>query len=266
MKNFVRKNIKLMFLITAVLLLSSFIIKQVNKPTLYLIGDSTVKNGQGNGGGGLWGWGNFIGGYFDTTRISVENDALGGTSSRTFISKGLWDKVLAKVKAGDYVMMQFGHNDSGPLDDTARARGTIHGVGDEQKDIFNPILKKQETVYTYGWYLRKFVSDTRAKGATPIICTLIPRDNWKDGKVNRNNINSYGEWATQVAKQTNTYLIDLNNLIADDYDKEGQDKVKTYFGPKETVHTGLEGAQLNAIFVITGVKMLPALDLNKYLK
>src|SRR5476649_1152461 len=112
MNNFVRKNIKLTLLMTAIVLLSSFIIiKQANKPTLYLIGDSTVKNGQGNGGGGLWGWGNFIGGYFDTTRISVENDALGGTSSRTFISKGLWDKVLAKVKPGDYVMMQFGHND-----------------------------------------------------------------------------------------------------------------------------------------------------------
>jgi rhamnogalacturonan acetylesterase len=267
MMNFARKNINLILLGTAILLLSSFVvIRQANKPTLYLIGDSTVKNGKGKGDGGLWGWGNYIADYFDTTRIAIENDALGGTSSRTFQTKGLWDNVLVKIKPGDYVMMQFGHNDSGALDDSARARGTIHGVGDEQKDIFNPILKRQETVYTYGWYLRKFVSDTRAKGATPIICTLIPRDNWKDGKVNRNNVNSYGEWATEVAKQTGTYLIDLNNLIADDYDKEGQDKVKTYFGPKETVHTGLEGAQLNANFVITGVKLLPTLTLNKYLK
>jgi rhamnogalacturonan acetylesterase len=96
------------------MLLSSFMLmKPADKPTFYLIGDSTVKNGKGKGDGGLWGWGNYIAAYFDTTKIAVENDALGGTSSRTFQTMGLWDKVLAKVKPGDFVIMQFGHNDSG---------------------------------------------------------------------------------------------------------------------------------------------------------
>lgn len=110
------------------ILLSSFVLMaRQDRPTLYAIGDSTVKNGKGKGDGGLWGWGNYIAAYFDTTKINVENDALGGTSSRTFQTKGLWDSVLKKLKPGDYVLMQFGHNDSSPLDDTARARGTIKG-------------------------------------------------------------------------------------------------------------------------------------------
>lgn len=71
-----------------------------SKPTVYTIGDSTVKNGSGDGAGGLWGWGDAINQYFDTTKISVENHALGGTSSRTYQTKGLWDEVHNKLKPG----------------------------------------------------------------------------------------------------------------------------------------------------------------------
>src|SRR5690242_20304706 len=109
------------------------------RPTLYIIGDSTVKNGKGKGDGGLWGWGNFLAEGFDTSKIAVRNFALGGRSSRTFITEGHWDDVLSQLKKGDYVIMQFGHNDGGPLDDTARARGTIKGTGEETRDIYNPI-------------------------------------------------------------------------------------------------------------------------------
>jgi rhamnogalacturonan acetylesterase len=266
MKSFAFKQFKLFLLLLLVAIFSSFIIiRQANKPTLYLIGDSTVKNSKDKGDGGLWGWGHYIAAYFDTTRIAIENDALGGTSSRTFQTQGLWDKVLVKIKPGDYVMMQFGHNDSGALDDTARARGTIKGIGDEQKDIYNPIMKKQETVHTYGWYMSKFVNDIKAKGATPIMCSLIPRNSWKDGKVSRNNVDSYAEWAEEVAKDSKIYFIDLNKMVADVYDKEGQEKVKTYFGTADNVHTVEAGARLNAKYVIEGVKLSPKLGLNKYL-
>jgi lysophospholipase L1-like esterase len=160
MKKMMRTNAGLGLLLTLVILLSSFMLmKPADKPTFYLIGDSTVKNGKGKGDGGLWGWGNYIAPYFDTTKIAVENDALGGTSSRTFQTMGLWDKVLVKIKPGDFVIMQFGHNDNGALDDTARARGTIKGIGDEQQEIYNPIRKVKEVVHTYGWYMRKFVAD-----------------------------------------------------------------------------------------------------------
>ncbi|UOE51132.1 rhamnogalacturonan acetylesterase [Mucilaginibacter sp. SMC90] len=268
MKKMMRTHAGLGLLLMLVILLSSFMLmKPADKPTFYLIGDSTVKNGKGKGDGGLWGWGNYIAPYFDTTKVAVENDALGGTSSRTFQTMGLWDKVLVKIKPGDFVIMQFGHNDAGALDDTARARGTIKGIGDEQQEIYNPIRKIKEVVHTYGWYMRKFVADIKAKGATPIICSPIPRNTWKDGKsAGRNNENNYGQWAREISEQTGAFFIDLNKLIADDYDQEGEAKVKsTYFGTDAT-HTLEPGAQLNAKFVIHGIRSYNQLGLNKYLK
>src|SRR5581483_10165911 len=106
-------------------------------PTLWIIGDSTVRNGQDTGNNGQWGWGNPIASYFDTTEINVQNWALGGTSSRTFISIGRWDKVLSQIKPGDFLIMQFGHNDSSPINDNSRARGTLKGNGDETQEIDN---------------------------------------------------------------------------------------------------------------------------------
>ena len=96
-------------------------------PTLFVVGDSTVKNGTR----GQQGWGDPLIGLFDQAKVKVENHAIGGRSSRTFITEGRWDKVLAAARAGDFVLIQMGHNDGGPLDDTARARGTIRGVGEE---------------------------------------------------------------------------------------------------------------------------------------
>jgi lysophospholipase L1-like esterase len=84
------------------------------RPTLFLIGDSTVRNGSGTGAGGLWGWGAFLGDHFDVTRIRIVNRALGGRSSRTFLTEGLWERVLQEIRPGDFVMIQFGHNDGGP--------------------------------------------------------------------------------------------------------------------------------------------------------
>jgi len=255
------------FLLVAVLtLFSSFMLfkKENNKPTLFFIGDSTVKNGRGDGAGNMWGWGDLMSPLFDTSKIKLENDALGGTSSRTFLTKGLWEKVLNKIQKGDFVIMQFGHNDASPLDDTARARGTIKGVGDSTKEIYNPITKQQETVYTYGWYLAKFVKDIQSKGATAIICSPIPRNDWKEGKVLRYNGTSFGLWAKQTAESTGAYFIELNNLVADEYDELGPEKVKPFF-PNEHTHTSREGAALNAACVVKGIKELKKCKLEKYL-
>ncbi len=255
-----------LFLVVTVILFSSFIIfnKEKKKPTLFFIGDSTVKNGRGDGSGNMWGWGDLMAPLFDTTKIKIENHALGGTSSRTFLTKGLWDKVLLKIQKGDYVIMQFGHNDSSPLDDTARARGTIKGVGDSAKEIYNPITKQQEVVHSYGWYLTKFTNDAKAKGATVFICSPIPRNDWKDGKVLRYNETSYGLWARQTAEATGAYFIDLNSLTADEYDAIGAEKVKPFF-PNEHTHTSKEGAALNAASVVKGITQLKKCKLKKYL-
>jgi rhamnogalacturonan acetylesterase len=224
-------------------------------PTLFLVGDSTVRNGHGDGANGQWGWGEPLVEFFDTAKINVVNRAIGGRSSRTYITEGHWDDTLALMKPGDIVLLQFGHNDSGPLDDTARARGTLQGVGEETKEIENPILQRHETVHTYGWYMRKYVGDTIAKGATPIICSPIPRKIWKDGKVVRNT-QDYGGWARQVASQQHVAFVDLNEIIARRYDALGEAKVEALFADPHT-HTSRTGAELNAECVVAGLKALP---------
>lgn len=242
---------------------SSFVLWKKQKPVFYIIGDSTVRNGDGNGKNQQWGWGSFIADHFDTTKIGIRNNAIGGRSSRTFITEGRWDKILATLKKGDYVIMQFGHNDAGPLDDTARARGTIKGIGDESKEIYNPIAKKQEVVYTYGWYIRKYIRDAKAKGAIAIVCSPIPRNDWKEGKVMRSS-ESYAKWANEVAKQEGAYFIDLNEIVASKYEEIGAEKVKPFF-PVDHTHTNIDGAKLNAELVIKALKEMKPGKLKKYL-
>lgn len=231
-------------------------------PTLFLIGDSTVRNGKGDGANGQWGWGEPLVDYFDATKINVVNRALGGRSSRTYLTQGQWDRVLEMLKPGDSVMMQFGHNDSSPLDDAARARGTLKGIGDETQEIDNPITKKHEVVHTFGWYLKKFVEDARAKGATPIICTLIPRKTWEDGKMVRNKAD-YAGWAAAVAEAGKVPLVDLNEIVARRYDQLGPEKVEPLFADPHT-HTSRAGAELNAECVIAGLKGLAANPLSSF--
>jgi lysophospholipase L1-like esterase len=232
-------------------------------PKLFLIGDSTVRNGRGDGANGQWGWGEPLVDLFDTSKINVVNRAVGGLSSRTYYA-GYWQDTLAMIKPGDFVMMQFGHNDGGPLDDAARARGTLRGVDDEAREIYNPITKQHETVHTYGWYLKQFIADARAKGATPIMCTLIPRKIWKDGKISR-EADTYAGWARQVAASERTPLIDLNELIAQRYDALGPEKVEPLFGDPHT-HTSRAGAELNAAGVVDALKALSPDPLAAYIK
>jgi lysophospholipase L1-like esterase len=232
-------------------------------PSLFLIGDSTVRNGSGDGSNGQWGWGEPIAAYFDQTKINVVNRAVGGLSSRTYLTGGYWEQTLAMVKPGDFVLMQFGHNDASPVNDDSRARGTIRGNGEETEAIDNLLTKQHEVVHTYGWYLRKYIGDAKAKGATPIVLSMIPRNNWADGKVRRAS-GSYGKWAKEAAEGGGALFIDLNEISARRMEELGQEKVKTFF-PHEHTHTNAEGAELNAHSVIAGIKAMPNLLLNKYL-
>ncbi|MDP9172154.1 MAG: rhamnogalacturonan acetylesterase [Acidobacteriota bacterium] len=229
-----------------------------NLPTLFLIGDSTVRNGHGDGSNGQWGWGEPIVELFDTTKINVVNRAVGGLSSRTFLTGGYWAKALAMMKPGDYVLMQFGHNDGGKVDGPTGYRSSLPGVGDETQQAGG-----SEMVHTFGWYLKQFIADTRAKGATPIVCSLIPRKIWKDGKISRNS-DDFGGWAQQVAISEKTPFIDLNEIIAREYDKLGEAKVEPMFADPHT-HTSRIGAELNARAVISGLKALSNDPLAPYL-
>jgi len=248
------KSLKILSFLCLALLFFNFTLKQENKPTVFMVGDSTVKNGKGDGSGGLWGWGDYIGQFLDTTKLNIENHALGGTSSRTFQDKGLWIAVLNKLKKGDYVLIQFGHNDDGPVNDSLRARGTIKGIGNETQEIDNILTKKHEIVHSYGWYIQKVIREAKSKGAIPIVCSPIPRNDWKEGKVPRNNT-SYGLWVKQIAEKEKVTFIDLNDKMALEMEKLGEQKVTgTYFYKKDHTHTSAKGAVLSASVIIDQLK------------
>jgi len=241
------------------LVIPAYAQKPKELPTLFVIGDSTVNNSDG----GAQGWGNVIGEYFDTAKITVQNRARGGRSSRTYFTEGLWDKVLAEIKPGDFVLIGFGHNDGGPID-KEKFRGSIRGIGEETQEVDNTMTGKHETIHTYGWYIRRFVSDAKAKAALAIVFPQIPRNIWKNGQVERVSDN-YGLWAKQVASAEKVQFIDLNEIVAKQYEKEGPEKVgSTYFTTKDHTHTSPAGARLNAESVIEGIEHLKNSSLRKY--
>jgi lysophospholipase L1-like esterase len=225
-------------------------------PSLFLAGDSTVRQGQGDGAeGGQWGWGDYVAPYFDTAKINIVNRAVGGTGVQTFMATH-WENLLSLMKPGDVVMIQFGHNDNPP-------RGPLPGLGEETGERENPRTKEKQMMHTWGWYLRKYIADTRAKGATPIICSLIPRKTWKDGKVVRQT-DTFAGWAAAVAASEKVPFVDLNDLIATRYEALGAEKVNAFFADEHT-HTTLAGAQLNAEIVVGALKSLPENPLAAYM-
>lgn len=236
-----------------------------DNPVLFLVGNSTMRTGTlGNGNNGQWGWGCFIDSYFDSEKITVENHALGGMSSRTFY-ECLWPDVLAGVRKGDWVIIELGHNDNGPYD-SGRARASIPGIG---KDTLHVTIKEtgeKRIVYTYGEYMRRFINDVKARGAHPVLMSLTPRNAWADAdstvieRVDR----TFGKWARQVAKQTKVPFIDLNEISARKFEQFGKEKVKTMFYI-DRIHTSEFGAKVNARSAVEGLRSLKNLGLAKYL-
>ena len=234
-------------------------------PRLILIGDSTVRCGSGHGEGGQWGWGQVLPAHFDTARIFIENRAIGGRSSRTFLTEGRWEKALQRVRPGDFVLMQFGHNDGGKMFDTDRPRASIKGNGDETKEGIVEATGKQETVHSYGWYLRKYIADTLAKGATPIVLSLVPRNRWEGDSVIRAD-RDYGKWAAEAARQGGAQFIDLNDFVAKRYEKMGQSRVaRDLFLKTDWTHTVQAGAKINAECVVAGIRGLSDCQLKDFL-
>ena len=225
-------------------------------PTLFIVGDSTVNNN-----GAMRGWGQEIGAFFDPAKINVVNRAIGGRSSRTFQTEGRWDKVAADLKPGDFVLIQFGHNDVGRFDDpAAKGRPSLHGDGEETQNITRPD-GTTETVHTFGWYMRKYGADTKAKGATAIYCSMVPHKNWTDGKIMRGERATFVPWTAAAAKATGAAYIDLNEMSALAYEKLGPEKVEALFADKNT-HSTPAGAALNARGVVAGLRALPGAPLD----
>lgn len=232
-----------------------------DNPVIFTIGDSTVKN-EDSGEDSMWGWGSVLGELFDESRISVENHAMAGRSARTFLDEGRWDKVYNALRPGDYVIMQFGHNDGGDIN-TGKARGELHGSGPESKVFRMEKTGKNKVIYTYGWYLRKFIMDAKEKGAIPIVLSHTPRNKWTNGKI-ESNAHTFGKWAREAAMASGACFIDLNGISGEKLQSLGEGNTFGYFKNDHT-HSSLKGARLNASSIAEGIKGLP-IDLKLYLK
>ncbi len=124
-------------------------------PTLFLVGD--VPTGAASG-------------VFDAAHLNVVASAAGGRTTRGYINSGEWDRVLAEVKPGDTVLLEFAPATLSDADKTAATR-TLNGIGDGTFDYLDPGTQKLELVHSYGWYLRRMVVDTINHGASPILCS-----------------------------------------------------------------------------------------------
>lgn len=252
-----KKSIHYSFLLlAAVFLLAAFMAPP--KPVFYLVGDSTTNNPNRP-----WcSWGQVIFNYFDTTKLSVQNRAIAGRSTRQFMNEGRWKTIMSTLKPGDYVIVEFGHNEGG-TPDTSRTgrRAVLKGNGDDS--VVVNYATGREVVHSYGWYLRKFASDAKSKGATVMIASMVAGNAFRDGKVMRADA-SYGGWAKQAAQQAGAYFIDANNIIADKFEKMGPEIVKDFY-PYDGVHTNVAGAGINASCIIAGIKGDTTNTLNKYL-
>jgi lysophospholipase L1-like esterase len=238
-------------------------------PRLFVAGDSTASYYEPNPSN-QQGWGAVLQPLFDARKLEVVDVARGGRSTRTFITEGHWDRMLERLREGDFVIIQFGHNDAGALNQEPpgstrplRARGTIPGIGAESQEIDNVLTGQRETVYSFGWYLRKMISDVRAKHATPILLTLTKTNVWKDDRIPC-AFESYRQWTYQTAVDEKVPFLDLTRIIADRYQREGPDAVKAQF-INDTVHTNITGAEANARDVVSGLRAMQTLPLRNWL-
>jgi rhamnogalacturonan acetylesterase len=219
-------------------------------PALFLVGDSIMKTGTGNGERGPWGWGSEIVSFFDPAKIHVYNEGMGGRSSRGYREEGAWARIIERMQPGDFVIIQFGHNDTANSQNYPD-RATITGGGEETTQF--GVGEARKVIHTYGWYLRQYVKDAKARGAIVIICSPVPRNNWVGGKIKR-GFDGYAEWAADAARTSGALFIDLNRLAADRFDALGQDGARPYFNDLQ--HTTKIGAHLNAESVVAGIAKL----------
>ena len=243
--------------------------REKGKPVVFFTGDSTVKNAD-NDDDGMWGWASQAFTVFDEAKITLCNAARAGRSTRSFIREGLWEKVYNSLQPGDFVTIEFGHNDICPIADQ-KERGVIAGTADTCHVYKMEKDGRFEVVYSFGWYLKKMIDDVREKGATPILVSLTPRNEWPGGKIERRD-DSYGKWYREVVEATGVEFVDLHNLSADFLDKKfavkrlPKDKEKAkakmeqikqkagiYF-KKDHTHASKLGAQMNAQSFAKGLR------------
>jgi lysophospholipase L1-like esterase len=225
-------------------------VRTEKRPILFIVGDSTVHNTAP----GLVGWGDVIDRHFDPSKIKVENHARPGRSTRTFISQGWWAQILAVARPGDFVIIQMGHNDSSPVNDSQRARGSLPGISHDSTNLVNGLTHRTETVHTYGDYLRQYVAQARARGMTPLLCTPVPRLP-QPGR--ESDTVRHATWMREMAAADSVELIDLNRRVQVRWEGKTTAELKSaFFATNDTTHFNRAGAEVNATCVVEGLRTL----------
>ena len=193
--------------------------------TIHLTGDSTMADKDIKGGTNPErGWGMMFPNFLDEG-VDVVNYAKNGRSTKSFIDEGLWDKVLGNLKEGDYVFIQFGHNDSKQSDSVRYAA-------------------------PWGAYkanLEKFVLQTREKGGKPVLLTPVARRWFKEGGLDRNCHGDYPIVMKKVAEELNVPLLDMTSVTLDWLEGLGDEGSRPYYmistGKSDNTHTVARGAR-----------------------
>lgn len=225
------------------------------KTTIFSIGDSTMASKVNPAENPEHGWVQVLAPFFNSS-IIIDNRAVNGRSTRSFLNENRWDSVCKILKKGDYVFIQFGHNDQ---------------KVEDPKRYTNP-----HTAYRYN--LIKFVMDSRAKGATPILFSSIVRRNFNENGVLVDTHGDYPMETRLVAQQYNVPFIDLNYLtekLEESYGMEESKKLHLHFKAGENsyykqeknddTHLSNLGATEVAKLVIAALK-ISDLDLKKHIK
>ena len=225
---------KLFYLAIVWLVASSF-------TTIHLMGDSTMAEKDLTGGNPERGWGMMLPNFVDDS-FRVVNYAQNGRSTKSFIDRGLWDKVYDALQPGDYVFIQFGHNDA-KTDDPERYAPAFGAYQDN---------------------LRRFIRGAREKGATPVLLTPVARRWFKDGKLDRNCHTDYPAAMKQVADEMGVTLLDITTSSLDWLESLGDEASKAYFmistGKDDNTHTIARGARKVTELVCEAVKaQIPAI-------
>ncbi|KAM0708438.1 hypothetical protein Q7P35_005090 [Cladosporium inversicolor] len=219
--------------------------KAASAAQLLICSDSTTANYALNDT--LQGWGYYLNNY---TTLTVTNLAKNGRSTRSFINEGLWSTLLSATRAGDYVLIEMGHNDDVDPTTDVKDRGTLPGIGDETVTVLTQ-KGVNETVHTFGWYLNKMISDVKAKKATPILSGMVPRNYWTGNTLQSDW--AFADYAREVAEARKVEYIDHTAYSVALFQSFGPTKAKTYF-PNDNTHTNPAGAVLNTQTFVQAVK------------
>lgn len=230
-------NTKILPLFIVFTLCLSFTTEKKRAFTIFMIGDSTMANKDLSGGNPERGWGHMLPVFF-TENIHIDNHAVNGRSTKSFIDEGRWEQVLHKIVPGDYVFIQFGHNDQKP--DTKR---------------------HTDPGSTYDANLKRFVSEARAKGGIPVLFTSIIRRHFNEQGVLIDTHGAYLDATRKVAAEMNVPLIDLNRLTHDWVSELGDEPSQTYFMwvKAQTLPCCPEGKEDNTHLNVAGAKSVAAL-------